>query len=199
MFMFRFFTASIMRMFIGAFLGLVLLAVAFVVVLGVLAATGGPGACTPGDGAITVDAANSASFQQKWDALSATLDGGASGSANFNESELSSRADTFLKQHDVGFHDSRVCIHSGSGEGSATFSFLSFDVKVKVRGTVDLSGRHPKTKIDGMDIGNVPGFLTGPVEKVVDRAIDSALNDVNLKHRYTSALTPGQAAVNGVP
>jgi hypothetical protein len=187
------------RTFIGGLLGIVLLVVAFVVVFGVLAATGGPGACSPGDGPITVDAANSASFQQKWDALSATLGGGAPGSATFNESELSSRADTFLKQHDVGFHDSRVCIHSGSGEGSATFSFLGFDVKVKVRGTVDLSGRHPKAKIDHMDIGNVPGLLTGPAEKVVSRAIDSALDDVDLNHRYTPALSPGQAAVSGVP
>jgi hypothetical protein len=199
MFIISFFMASAIRKVVGILLAIVMLAVAFVVVFGVLAVTGGPGACTPGDGPITVDAANSASFQQKWDVLSATLNAGAPGSTAFSESELSSRADTYLKQHNVGFHNARVCIHNGSGEGSATFSLLGFHVKVKVTGTVDLSGSHPKAKVTRMDIGNVPGFLTAPAEKIVSRAIDSALGDVNLHHHYTSALTSGQAVVSGVP
>lgn len=199
MFIISFFMASIIRRIIGLFLVIVMLAVAFVVVFGVLAVTGGPAACTPGDGPITVDATNSASFQQKWDALTATLNAGAPGDAAFNESEISSRADTYLKQHNVGFHNSRVCIHNGSGEGSATFSFAGLHVKVKVRGTVDLSGPHPKAKIAHMDIGNVPSFLSAPAERVVNRAIDSALGDVNLHHHYTPTLIPGQAAVSGVP
>jgi hypothetical protein len=199
MFLISFFTASIFRMVFGFILSIVLLAVLFIVVVGTLAVTGGPGACTPGDGPITVDAANSTSFQQKWDALNATLDGGAAGSTTLSESELSSRADTFLRQHDVGFNHPRVCVHNGSGEGSATFSFLGFDMKVKVRGTVDLTGRHPKAKIQHMDVGNIPGFLTGPAQKAVNRAIDSALDDVDLHHRYAPSLTPGQAAVGSVP
>lgn len=199
MFIISFFTASIFRMVFGIILTLVLLAVLFIVVVGALAVTGGPGPCTPGDGPITVDAANSTSFQQKWDALNATLDGGAAGSTTFNESELSSRADTFLRQHDVGFNHPRVCVHNGSGEGSATFSFLGFDMKVKVKGTVDLTSSHPKAKVQHMDVGNIPGFLTGPAQRVVNRAIDSALDDVDLHHRYTPSLTPGQAAVSGAP
>ncbi len=199
MFIIRFFTASVIRVVLGGFLSLLLLAVALIVAFGVLAVTGGPSACTPGDGPVAVDAAHSASFQQKWDALNATLNGGAPGSATFNESELSSRADTYLKQHNAGFHNPRICVYNGAGEGSATFSFLGMHVKVKVRGTVDLTGRHPTARITHMDVGNVPGFLTGTAERVVNRAIDSALNDVNLHHRYTPSLTPGQAAVNGVP
>lgn len=199
MFIISFFMASIIRQIIGVLMVIVMLLVAFVVVFGVLATTGGPAACTPGDGSITIDAANSSSFQQKWDALNATLKGGAPGSATFNESELSSRADTYLTQHGVGFHNPRVCVHNGFGEGSATFSYLGFHVKVKVRGTVDLSGRHPKARIDHMDIGNVPSFFTNPAEKIVNRAIDSALGDVNLQHHYTPTLSPGQATVSGVP
>jgi hypothetical protein len=186
-------------MVLGGFLSLVLLAVVFIVAFGVLAVTGGPSACTPGDGPITVDAANSASFQQKWDALNPTLNSGAPGAATFSESELSSRADTYLKQHNVGLHNPRICVYNGVGEGSATFSFLGMHMKVKVRGSVDLTGRHPTSRINHMDIGNVPGFLTRPAERVVNRAIDSALNGVNLQHRYTPSLTRGQAAVSGVP
>ncbi len=199
MFIIRFFTASVLRMIIGGILSIVLLAVVFVVVVGVLAVTGGPGPCTPGDGPISVNAASSASFQQQWDTLNATLDGGTAGSTTFNESQLSSRADTLLREHDVGFNHPRVCVHDGSGEGSATFSFLGLDMKVKVKGTVDLTGRHPKAKVQHMDVGNIPGFLTGPAQKAVNRAIDSALDDVDLHHRYTPSLTPGQAAVSGAP
>ena len=199
MFIFSFFTASIFRMVLGIILSIVLLAVLSVAVVGALAVTGGPSACTPGDGPITVDAANSTSFQQKWDALNATLDSGAAGSTTFSESELSSRADTYLRKHDAGFNHPRVCVHNGSGEASATFSFLGFDMKVKVKGTVDLTGRHPKAKAQHVDVGNIPGFLTGPAQKVVNRAIDSALGDVDLHHRYTATLTAGQSDVSGTP
>jgi hypothetical protein len=199
MFLISFFTGSIIRVITGLFLMLFLLFGVFVVALGALAATGGPGPCTPGGGPITVDAGNSSAFQQKWDALDATLDGGAPANASFNESEISSRANTYLEDHDVGFSDPRVCIHDGEGEGTATFSFLGIDIKVRVKGTMDLTGDHPSAEVDDMEIGNVPGFMLAPAEGAVNRAIDAALDDIDLDHTYTLDLQPGQAGVNGTP
>ncbi len=199
MFIIGFFTASAIRAVSGIILLLFLLFGAFVVALGALAATGGPSPCTPGGGPISVDAGNSASFQQKWDALDLTLDGGAPAAASFSESEISSRADTYLEEHDVGFSDPRVCIYAGEGEGTATFGFFGLDVKVRVRGTMDLTGDSPKAKIADMEIGNVPGFMLAPAESAVNRAIDAALDDVDLEHSYTLDLQPGQAGVNGSP
>ncbi len=78
----------------SAIVGIVVLAIAFVVVVMVLAATGGPGACSPGGGVITVDGANAARFQEKWDAFDAILDRGSPSSVSFNESAPGSpRAD----------------------------------------------------------------------------------------------------------
>ena len=199
MFIINFFTGSVIRLVFGFVFMIILLLVAATALVGVLAATGGPGACTPGGVPLTVDAANAVSWQQKWDAMNVALDGGAPSSAAFNESELSSRADEYLEDHDVGFSEPRICIHDGFGEGSATFSQLGIDVKVKARGTVDLTGEHPDAKIDKMEIGNVPGWLTGPVEGLVNRAIDAALDDATLDHDYAPTLTEGQASVNGTP
>ena len=199
MFIIGFFTGSIIRMISGIILLLILLFGAFVVAVGALAASGGPSPCTPGGGPITVDAGNSASFQQKWDAMDLTLDGGTPASAQFNESEISSRAKTYLDEHDVGFSDPQVCIYADEGEGTATFSMFGIDVKVSVRGTMDLTGDHPKANIDEMEVGNVPGFMLAPVEGAVNRAIDSALDDVDLEHSYGLGLTPGEAGVSGTP
>lgn len=199
MFIFSFFTGSIIRMIFGLFTGIILLAVVFVVVVGALAATGGPGACSPGGGPVTVDTANSDAFQTKWDAFNDVLKAGSPSSVTLSESELSSRAKTYLDKHDVGFHDPRVCLHNGYGEASSTFSLLGVDVKLKIKGTLDLAGAHPKGHIDSMQIGNVPGFLTSPAEKVVNRALDSALNDLKLDHRYAPVLTDGKATVGGTP
>jgi hypothetical protein len=198
-FIFSFFTGSIIRVISGIILLLILLLGIFAVVVGSLAATGGPSPCTPGGGPITVDAGNSAAFQQKWDAMDLTLDGGTPASATFNESEISSRANTYLDEHDVGFSEPRVCIYDGEGEGTATFSFLGIDVKVSVRGTMDLTGDHPDADIDEMEVGNVPGFLLAPIEGAVNSAIDSALDDIDLDHTYGLELTPGQAGVSGTP
>jgi hypothetical protein len=199
MFIISLFTGSIIRMFFGLVAGVILLAVVFVVLIGVLATRGGPGACSPGGGPVTVDAANSDAFQRKWDAFNAVLDGKAPASVALNESELTSRAKTYLDKHDVGFHDPRICLHNGYGEGSATFSLLGTDVKLKIKGTMDLAGAHPKAHVDSMQIGRVPGWLTAPAERIVNRALDSALNDLKLDHRYTPVLTEGNVALSGTP
>lgn len=199
MFIIRLFTGSIVGMITGLFAGIIVLFLILAGLLVGLAATGGPGSCTPGGGATTIDAANAASFQKKWDAMNAVLDGGAPASASFNESELSSRADEFLQKKDAPLKDPRVCLHNGYGEGTAKFSFFGFNVKFKVKGTMELAGTHPKAKIDSIEIGNVPSFLIAPAERFVNSAIDKAMNDVNLDHKYTPALTEGQAAVGGQP
>jgi hypothetical protein len=188
---------------IGIILGILLslfgLFVLFAIVLGALAVTGGPGDCTPGGGPITVDAAHSDAFKQKWNAFNDVLDAGSPSSVTLTESEISSRAQTYLDDEDTPFKDARVCIHDGKGEGQAKMKFIGLTMKFKVTGTLELDGAHPKAHIDSIDIGNVPGWMIGPAERVVNRGINSALNDVDLDHKYTPVLTPGQAAVSGAP
>jgi len=199
LFIIRFFTGSIIGMISGVLLSIVGLLVIFAIVVGALAATGGPSPCTPGGGPIEVDQANSDAAQEKWDALEEDLDAGTPSSVSFNESELSSRANTYVEEHDAPFDDLLVCVYDGVGEASGTLSILGFDAKFKVRGNVDLSGDHPGAEVDELEIGNVPGWLTGGVERVVNRALDDVMDDVDLDHQYTSTLSEGTATVDGQP
>ena len=189
----------IIRMIAGALIGLFVLALIFAGLLVALAATGGPSTCTPGRGPTTIDAANAASFRGKWDTLNAALGGGAPSSAIFNESEISSRADEYLKQKGAPLKNPRVCLHNGYGEGTATFSFLGLDAKFRIKGTMQLTGQHPKAQVDGIEIGNVPGFLLAPAERFVNSALDDVLNGVNMDHPYTPILTDGQATLASTP
>src|SRR3990172_6335942 len=72
---------------ISAFSGVIGLVVVLVVVVGVLAFTGGPAPCTPGGGAITV-----------------------------SESAVTSRANRYIDDRGGDVSDVRVCIHDGYGE-----------------------------------------------------------------------------------
>lgn len=195
----RLFMGSIVGMIIGAILLVIGIFGLFIVVVGALALSGGPADCAPGDGPITVDAAHSDAFQQKWNGFNAIVDGGAPSSITLSESEISSRADTFLREKSGPFKEPRVCLHDGSGEGQAKIAFLGLTAKVKVKGSLDLTGQHPQAKIDSIKVGNVPGWLMGPAESFVNRAIDNALNDVRLEHRCSVAINPGEAGVTGTP
>lgn len=199
MFIIRLFAGSVIGMIAGVIVLIVGLLVVFVVAVGALAVSGGPGDCTPGGGPMTIDAAGASSFKQKWDAFNKTLDGGAPASVSLSESEISSRADAYLKSKSTPLKEPRVCIHDGSGEGQATISFLGMEAKFKVKGTLDLAATHPKAKIDSIEIGNVPGWLISPAESFVNSAIDDALNGVDLDHKYAPKLTPGKAEVGGTP
>lgn len=199
MFIIHFFTGSILGIISGILIGLFLIAVIFSATTMALMATGGPSACTPESGELQITQANSDAFQAKWDAFNDGLDAGVPGSATFTESEIASRAESWVNEEDAPFEDIAVCIHEDSGEASATLSVLGFDVKFKVRGTLDLSGEKAKADIDDISIGNVPGFMLAPAEAIVSRALEDALNDQEIDHDYGLVFDPGEARVSGTP
>lgn len=177
--------------------------VIFGVVISVLAFSNGPGRCTPGGAAITVNAANADSFDQKWDDLDAVLDRGSPSSIALNESEISSRADRyFTEETALDFRDVRVCIYDGYGETTGTLdAILGLEVEIKLKGTMDLTGDTPKTEIDDIEFGKVPGWFVDVTDAIfgAENDIDQALEDVELKHTYTPTLTEGQVQIDGVP
>jgi hypothetical protein len=197
-----FFLGSLLGRIIGLVLLLVILVVAFFGLVGVLAATGGPEPCQAGgSGEIVVNDANAAAFQQKWDAFAGQLNAGQPATVTFNESEVTSRANQWARDETIDFDDDiRICIYDGSGEATATFGGGWVDSKVSVTGTVTFDGADLKADVDDVEIGNLPGFMTGPIEGTVEDAIQSALDDIELdEHTYTVTLTAGQATVNGTP
>ena len=196
-----FFGPSPLGIAITAIIVLLIAAVIFVGVNVVLAFSGGPGPCTAGKPPITVDAANASTFQEKWDAFDVILDGGSPSSVTFSESEVTSRADQFIKDEaNVDFADVRICIHDGFGEATAKLeTILGLETKVKITGNLDLSGDHPKALDLEIEIGNVPGFVTNAIEGFVKDAVDEALEDIDLSHTYTPTLTEGESQIPGVP
>jgi len=196
------FTASPLRTAIVVVSTLVVSVVIFSAVMTVLAFSGGPGQCTPGGGPITVNAANADSFDQKWDDMDAILDSGSPSSITLNESEVSSRADRFFTEENaLDFRDVRVCIHDGYAEATANLdAILGLQVELKFKGTIDLTGDAPKTDVDDLDFGLIPGWLVDVVEAIgAEGDIDEALDDIELKHTYTPTLTEGQVRIDGVP
>ncbi len=180
---------------------LVIAVVTFGIAIAILAFSNGPGACIAGAGPIIVSDADADSFDQKWDALDAVLDGGSPSSDTFNESEISSRADQyFRKEKALDFRDVRVCIYDGYGEATGTLdAILGLQVEVKLKGTMDLTGDKPKIDIDDMEFGKVPGWFVDVTDAIFGNDINEALEDIELEHTYAPTLTEGQAQIDGEP
>jgi hypothetical protein len=197
-FIFRFFTGSIIGVICGIVLSLLLMGIILTGTTAALMATGGPEACDPAT-EVVVNQANSDSFKTKWEAFDALVEGGQSSSVTFNESEIASRAESWINEEDAPFEDVLVCLHENAGEASATVNVLGMDVEFLIKGTLDLSGDKPEAKIDDISVGNVPGFMMAPVEAIVDRALDEGLNDMKIEDGYTLTLKEGEARIDGVP
>ncbi len=181
---------------------IIILAVALGGVLGVLAISSGPEDCTPGGGPIVVSDALSGAFQEKWGAFETTLDSGSPASVTFNESEVTSRAVFWIK--DAGgpdFDDGQICIHDGYAEATGTLrSWGIFEIKFKLRGTVELTGNRLLTDIEDIDIGSVPEPLHLWFEGQMEDPIEEGLDNLGLEpHTYTVILTEGFATVEGQP
>lgn len=173
---------------------------AFVIITGILAFSGGPSPCTPGGTApIEDNDANAAAFDAKWDQMDAVLDGGAPASVTLTESEVTSRANQFIKEEGGDIGTVQVCIYSGSGAATGEVDLPIGNAKFKATGTVSLDGPHPVAEFDDIEVGNIPGVVMDPFESAVEDAIQELLDDVNLDHTYTVELQPGQAVISGTP
>lgn len=197
--LFSFFFGSPLGIITGLLTTLVMIVVVLVVVTGALGFTGGPGACTPGGGTIEINDAQAQAFDQKWDQLDASLDAGNSTSISLSESEVSSRADRYLREKGGDVSDIRVCIHNGFGEVTGKVDASVSKAKFKVKGNVDLTGDHPDLNFDDIEVGNVPGAVIGPFENLVEDALQEVLDDINLKHSYTPTLQEGSVTIQGAP
>jgi hypothetical protein len=195
-----FFWTNPFGIILGILFGIISIFIVLIVITAILAVAGGPGECTPGGGPISISGANATAFQSKWDGMDDTLDQGQPASADFNESEVSSRADQYISdESDAPFEDVRVCLHEGFGEGSAKLSVLGIDVEVKVTGTMTLTGETPVANITKIEVGAVPGFATDVIEGIVEDAIEEGLKDIELKHDYAPTITEGNAHIEGTP
>jgi len=182
---------------VGAITGVVVL----VVVLAVLAAfAGSPGECDSGDREVQTSSALSQRLQDKLDTFDEQLDAGQAASFTFDESEATSRGREFLDENNAPIEDLKVCFSpegpSASGKVSAV---LGLDLDVKVSGKMNLSGEHPRVDDLDIDVGRVPGFVTGGLEGVVKDVINDQLDHIDIEHKLTITFGEGTATLSGQP
>jgi hypothetical protein len=182
---------------VGAITGVVVL----VVVLTVLAAfVGSPGGCDSEDGEVQINPALAQQFQAKLDKFNEQLDAGQTASFTFDESEATSRGHEFLEDKNAPIEDLKVCFNpegpSASGKLSAV---LGLDVKVKVSGDLDLSGEHPRVDELDIDVGGLPGFITGGIEGIVKDVINDQLDHIDIDHQLKITFAEGTATLSGQP
>ena len=182
--------------FVGGVIGLVLIST-------VLAVAGGPDSCTPGGGPITLSTANADSFQAKWDGFNSILDSGSPSSITFNESEVSSRTDQYIREEtSVNIDDLRICFHDGSGEASGKLKAVGVGAHVLMSGSVDFSANPATAEINNIEVGSVPGFLIDLAELAgadANDALNEVLDSLILDHSYTVIFSEGEIQVNGQP
>ena len=180
-------------------IALLLTPIALFVVATLLVFKTSPGACGSGR-PLQADTALSAAYDARWRAFNSQLLSGQPASLTVSDSEATSRARQFLVQTGAPVRDLRLCFVPGGGDVNATLDTpFGADVDVRVKGRVDVSGRHPKTQIDAIEIGGMPSFVTRPFRGLVTRIIDDQTNQIELDHRLSVDVRDGQAVISGTP
>lgn len=166
-----------------------------------VAIAGSPGSCEDENRPITTSVQLAGSFQEKWDALDATLVAGRPASATFTESEVTSRADRWLEENDAPIDKILICFSEGTASASAKIDipFVPGDIDVLVSGTLILTGDLADADVDKIEVGGLPDLLTELVENFIDDIFEDQTDDLELDHNYTLLFTEGEVTVSGVP
>jgi hypothetical protein len=182
---------------VGGILGVVVL----LVVLIVLAAfVSSPGECDNGNREVEVSLALAQQLQDKLDQFDEQLDAGQAASFTFNESEATSRGREFLEDKNAPIEDLKVCFNpQGPSASGKVGAVLGMDLNVKVSGKMNLSGEHPRVDDLDIDVGRVPGFVTGGLEGIVEDVINDQLDHIDVEHKLTITFSEGTATLSGQP
>ena len=166
-----------------------------------VAIAGSPGTCEDEERPITTSLQLAAAFQDKWDGLEASLIAGQPASETFTESEVTSRADLWLSEHDAPIDKILICFGDGTASASAEIDipFVPGDIDVLARGTLTLTGPVAKADVQDLEVGGLPGPLTGLVENFINNVIEDQTEDLDLDHTYTLLFTEGAVTISGVP
>ena len=168
----------------------------------ILAVSGSPGSCENEERPILDTAERAIVFQLKWDRFNDTLDAGQESAVVLSESEVTSRARLWVDEQDVPVSDLLICfsVEGGAASGQVDVPFFPGDVDVLIRGTVDLRGEHPDIEIDELEVGNLPGPLTGLVEGFIEALINDQEEELELpEHDYGITFGEGDITIGGQP
>jgi hypothetical protein len=133
------------------------------------------------------------------DGFEDTLDRGQTTSLSLNESEVTSAVLTFAGTDRI--RDVTVCFF-GDGEAEAR---LMLDIPglpdrvVKIRGSVDLSGEHPRVKLSDADLGGLGLLMSLGAQGAIEDVINGVLDDLSLQHTYVASISEGRLVLTGRP
>ena len=168
-----------------------------------LAVTGSPGSCENEARPISVSTDLGIVFQLKWDRFNDTLAAAQESTVVLSESEVTSRARLWVDKQDVPVSDLLICfsVDSGVASGKVDVPFFPGDVDVLIRGTVDLRGEHLNIEIDELEVGKLPGPLTGLVEGFIETLINDQEEELELglEHDYGITFGEGDVTIGGQP
>jgi hypothetical protein len=182
---------------IGAIAGVV---VVLVVLLVVAAFAGSPGECDSGDREVQTSSALAQQLQAKLDQFDEQLDAGQAASFTFDESEATSRGREFLEEENAPIDDLKVCFNSEGPSASGKVSgVLGLDLDVKVSDKPNLGGEHPRVDDLNIDVGRVPGFVTGGLEGLIEDVINDQLDHIDIEHQLSITFGEGTATLSGEP
>jgi hypothetical protein len=158
-------------------------------------------ACPAADGTeapVSRDASAAAEFQLKLLGLLATLASGEPATASFTNDEVSARVTAYVEAKGAEIDNVTVCFEPERTLVSATFTdILGRDLAVRFEGEVDLSGEHPRVRVDDLKAGKLP--LPGPVRELVEERFNEVLQDIQLDHRFEVSFDYGVAHVEAQP
>lgn len=159
---------------------------------------GSPGACGHGR-EVTFDPALAFAYDERWLAFNAELLYGNPASITVTESEATSRARFFIDAA-APVEDVRICFVDGGGDVNATLETpVGPDIDVRVKGTANLAGEHPRADVDSITLGALPSFVTRPFHGIIERIADDQLDRITLDHRVSVDVREGQATITGTP
>jgi len=184
-------------MAIGAIVGLTVLLAGLLVVA---AFAGSPGGCDSGDREVQSSPALADQLQAKLDQFDAQLDAGQAASFTFDESEATSRGRQFLEHENAPIADLKICFNPDGPSASGNLdAVLGLDVTARVSGDLYLKGEHPRVDNLDIDVGSVPGFVTGGFEGPIRDVINDQLNHIDIEHQLTITFGEGTATLSGQP
>jgi len=169
---------AIIKVIFISLIGLVGLGLGAAIVGGVLIFTGSPSPCS--DRVVEVSSAASQQLRADWAAFE---DQAASGSAQitFTETGVTSRGVEYIDEKDIPLKDLQVRFcPDGLGEATGTIKTPGPDIKVLLRGTLDLSGDKPRIDVQTIKAGNFPGLGTTWILDNVIKKSDADILDIKV-------------------
>ena len=170
------------------------------ILLAVAAFAGSPGECDSGDRKVESSSALANQLQAKLEQFEAQLDAGQAASFTFDESEASSRGRRFLEDENAPMADLKICFNPNGPSASGSLdAVLGLDVTAKVSADFSLEGQHPRVDNLDIDVGSVPGFVTGRLQGAIKDVINDQLTHIDVEHRLTITFGEGTATLSGQP